>query len=82
MLGWGGIVVLLVSALLTAGYLLPVTTKGFFTDKKVEELENMKGEPPVAMLVPLAILALIAVLLGVLPNGLIDFAAQIAASVL
>ena len=81
-LGWGGIVVLLVSALLTAGYLLPVTTKGFFTDKKIEELENMKGEPPVAMLVPLALLAFVAVLLGVLPNGLIDFAAQIAATAL
>lgn len=81
-LGWGGIVVLLLSALLTAGYLLPVTMKGFFTEKKPEELENMKGEPPMAMLVPLMILAFLAMILGVFPNGLIGYAAQIAATVL
>lgn len=81
-LGWGGIVVLLLSALLTAGYLLPVTMKGFFTEKKEEELGMEKGEPPMAMLVPLMILAFAAMILGVLPSGLIDYAAQIAATVL
>lgn len=80
--GWGGVVILLLSALLTAGYLLPVTMKGFFTEKNSEELENQTGEPPMAMLVPLMILAFLAVILGVFPNGLVDYAAQIAASVL
>lgn len=81
-LGWGGIVVLLLSALLTAGYLLPITMKGFFTEKKTEELEFEKGEPPMAMLMPLMILAFLAMILGVLPSGLIDYAAQIAATIL
>lgn len=80
--GSGGVAILLISALLTAGYLLPITMKGFFTDKKVEELEGMNGEPPKAMLVPLMILAFLTIILGVLPNGLITFAAQIAAAVL
>ena len=81
-LGWGGIVVLLISALLTAGYLLPITVKGFFTEKKPEEIGMKKGEPPMAMLVPLMILAFVAMILGVFPNGLISYAAQIAATVL
>ena len=51
-------------------------------EKKIEELDDMKGEPPMAMLVPLMILAFLAIILGVLPNGLINYAAQIAASVL
>ena len=41
-----------------------------------------KGEPPMAMLVPLMILAFVAMILGVFPNGLISYAAQIAATVL
>ena len=40
--GWLGPVVLLVSALLTAGYLLPVTMKGFFPGKGNGENSGMK----------------------------------------
>lgn len=80
--GWGGIAVLLVSALLTAGYLLPITMKGFFTEKSSEELEFTKGEPPREMLVPLLVLAFLVIVLGVFPNGLINFAAHIAEAVL
>ncbi|MDO4633154.1 MAG: proton-conducting transporter membrane subunit [Eubacteriales bacterium] len=79
--GWIGPVVLLISALLTAGYLLPVTIKGFFPgDAAKESYENL--EPSRLMLVPLAILAALTLLLGVFPNPLISFAGKIAASVM
>lgn len=79
---WIGPVVLLISALLTAGYLLPVTMKGFFPGKDAEQTEWKKLEPPYLMLLPLAFLALMAVLLGVFPNPLIRYFGQIAATVM
>lgn len=80
---WIGPAVLLVSALLTAGYLLPVTMKGFFTSKMQKSvlLENA-SEPPYGMLVPLALLAALSVILGMFPNTIADFAGRIASSVL
>lgn len=75
--GWLGPVVLLVSALLTAGYLLPVTMKGFFPGKEGSasggKLEEKKG-----MLIPLAVLAALSLLLGVFPNPLIAYVSRIA----
>jgi len=75
--GWLGPVVLLVSALLTAGYLLPVTMKGFFPGKEGAaskgKLEEKKG-----MLIPLAILAALALLPGIFPNPLISYVSRIA----
>lgn len=67
---WLGPVVLLISALLTAGYLLPITIKGFLPGREFD-YENLKKKEPVkTMLVPLCILAGLAVLLGVFPNPL------------
>ena len=80
--GWIGPVVLLVSALLTAGYLLPIVMKGFFLGSDVPEEESVKCEPSVWMLVPIVILAVLSVLLGVFPNALIQYVGQIASSVL
>lgn len=80
--GWGGIVILLFSALLTAGYLLPITMKGFFTEKEVDHSMKSIGEPPAAMLIPLMILACLTMILGVFPNSWIAFAGEIAAAVL
>lgn len=79
---WLGPVVLLVSALLTAGYLFPVTMHGFFPGKSGAQNVWKKQEPPYRMLLPVAFLALMAVLLGVFPNPLIQYFGQIAASVL
>lgn len=79
--GWLGPVVLLVSALLTAGYLLPVTMKGFFPGKQQiasgGRLEEKKG-----MLVPLAVLAALSLLLGILPNPLIAYVSRIAGTLM
>lgn len=73
--GWLGPVVLLLSALLTAGYLLPVTMKGFFPGRSAEEI--CVKEPPLKMLLPLMLFAVIAVVLGIFPNPLIDYISQL-----
>lgn len=71
-----GPAVLLISALLTAGYLLPVVMKGFFPGENAGPFE--KQEAPKAMLIPLAVLAALTILLGVLPNPLINYVSRIA----
>lgn len=58
-INWLGPVILLISALLTAAYLLPVTVKGFFPGTDYPETAEKK-DPSLWMLVPLAILALLA----------------------
>ena len=65
---WLGPVVLLISALLTAGYLLPISIDGFFPgpDFDYEHLE--KKDPTNQMVVPIMILAGLAVLFGAFPN--------------
>ncbi len=84
---WVGPAVLLVSALLTAGYLLPLTIRGFFPghDFKGEEIQkrNLAGkEPSLWMLAPIGILAGAALLFGGFPEGLISMLRSIAAVVL
>ena len=78
---WLGPVVLLISALLTAGYLLPITINGFLPGKDAEA-ESKAAQAPKTMLIPLAILAALALLLGVFPNLLINFANDITAAVM
>lgn len=79
---WLGPVVLLVSALLTAGYLLPVTVNGFLpgADFNYQTLE--KKEPKAIMVVPILILAALAVLLGIFPNALTEYIAGIVTKVM
>ena len=88
---WLGPVVLLVSALLTAGYLLPVAMKGFFpggtasaADEELSPVRksDCRKEPSPAMLLPLVILAALAVLAGIFPGALIQYVSEIASSVL
>lgn len=76
-----GPVVLLLSALLTAGYLLPVTLRGFFPGRDAASVGETK-EPAGGMLWPLVFLAAAAVLFGMFPNALVRFAGRIAAQVL
>ena len=67
---WIGPAVLLCSALMTAGYLLPVSTHGFFPGSapKIEA-----HEAPAAMWVPTMILAVLSVLVGLFPGALIGW---------
>jgi multicomponent Na+:H+ antiporter subunit D len=75
--GWIGPAILLISALLTAGYLLPITMKGFFPGEEVTELAAVKKEPARLMLVPLFLLAALTVILGVIPNPLTNYISQL-----
>ena len=63
-----GPAVLLISALLTAGYLLPITLNGFFpgNDFDYSKCEKCKVSP--LMIVPLVILAIAAVGFGLFPD--------------
>ena len=79
---WLGPVVLLVSALLTAGYLLPVVTRGFFPGEDTETARPKSQEPSPCMLIPLLILAALTVLFGLFPGPVLSFVEKIAASVL
>lgn len=78
---WLGPAVLLISALLTAGYLLPVTMKGFLPGKDSTAAAE-KLEPSRMMLIPLIILAALTVLLGLFPGPLVTYAGKIAASIM
>lgn len=71
-------VILLLSALLTAGYLMPIAIHGFFSplDKDLtlpsgDSLENA-ADPDKMMTVPMMILAAAVLLLGTLPGFLIN----------
>ncbi len=79
---WLGPAVLLLSALLTAGYLLPLTIKGFLPGADFDYKSLTSAEPNRTMLVPLAVLAFLAVALGVFPNPLTSYIGQIIGTVL
>jgi len=79
---WLGPVILLVSALLTAGYLLPITVHGFLPGADYENVDAKGKEPVKMMVIPLAILAALAVLLGVFPNVLTNFISEIVNTIL
>ena len=68
-----GVAILMVSALLTAGYLLSIVSDGFFpgNDFNYDTLE--KKEPNKLMTMPLVILATTVVIMGMLPNLLESF---------
>lgn len=66
--GYIGPAILLVSALLTAGYLLPVTIDGFFPGKDFDTASVQKCEPKAIMLVPIIILAVLALVFGIIPG--------------
>ena len=76
---WLAPCVLLVSAILTAGYLLPVTIRGFFPGHDFDYAALEKKEPTWVMLAPLVLLAAAALLIGVFPGFLIHLSEGIAA---
>ena len=61
--------VLLVSAILTAAYLLPIMIKGFF----VKDVEVVKNEPNKLMTIPLIILVSLVFLVGMFSGYIFDF---------
>lgn len=71
-IGLVGVVVLMVSALLTAGYLLPIVADAFFPGKSFDDTQVQKREPNYLMTVPLIFLAFAIVALGLFPQSLMD----------
>lgn len=79
---WIGPVILLISALLTAGYLLPVTISGFFPGADYDYDAFKKKEPSLFMTVPVLILTILSVLIGLFPNSLINYLSQMIEKIL
>ena len=78
-IGWAGAAMLLLSALLTAGYLLPPVSHGFFPGEDFQ-FERIRCGP--CILVPLCVLAAAALLLGLFPGRLIGWLSGLAAGIL
>ena len=76
---WLGPVVLLLSAMLTAGYLLPVSVQAFFPGAEDAVHRRQKQEPNMLMLVPMLLFTAAAVLLGMFPEKFLGFLQTIAA---
>ena len=72
-ISWLGPVVLLISALLTAGYLLPITIDGFFPGPDFDYKHLEKKDPTNQMVVPIMLLAAFAILFGVFPNFFVNY---------
>lgn len=79
---WVGPVVLLLSAMLTAGYLLPISIQAFFPGFQYNYEELEKREPSLLMTVPMVLFTIAAVLFGVFPGPFMNFLQTIAAGVL
>lgn len=76
---WLAPVVLLISALLTAGYLLPITVSGFFPGKDAV-LPERNSEGGWAMVAPIWILAGLTLILGLWAGQLVPILESLAAS--
>ncbi len=79
---WFGPVVLLVSAMLTAGYLLPISIQSFFPGEAYAYDQLEKKEPNLLMLVPMILFTAAAVVFGMFPGTFLGFLQRIAASVI
>lgn len=79
---WVGPVVLLLSAMLTAGYLLPISIQAFFPGAQYDYEGIVKREPNLLMTVPMLLFTAAAVLFGMFPGPFMNFLQTIAAGVL
>lgn len=76
---WLGPVILLLSAMLTAGYLLPVSIKAFFPGSDYDYEALQKKEPNLLMTIPMVLYAAAALLLGMFPGAFMGFLQNLAA---
>ena len=80
--GWLGPVILLLSALLTAGYLFPISVQGFLPGKAYDQNPGKHCEAGKNMTIPMMILGTLALLLGIFSSGIIDFVSKVAAGLM
>lgn len=76
---WLGPAVLLISALFTAGYLLPISIEGFLPGDRF--WEKRKKEPAWLMLFPILTLAFVSLLMGIFPGIITDQLIQIVGTI-
>lgn len=79
---WIGPVILLLSAVLTAGYLLTITIKAFFPGSDFDYGTLVSKEPNFLMTVPMILLTFAAVAFGMFPGPLMNFLQAVAAGVM
>lgn len=78
---WLAPVILLVSALLTAGYLLPISIRGFFPGKGFKQLAHT-DEGGAVLWLPIAVLAALALVLGIFAGPLVHYFSSVAEGML
>ncbi|MGN1230602.1 MAG: complex I subunit 5 family protein [Anaerotignum sp.] len=76
-LGIVGVAILMVSALLTAGYLMSIVLNAFFPGKDFNYASLQKKEPNYLMTVPLVLLSIAVVGFGMMPTPLLDIISSI-----
>ncbi len=76
-LGLVGVAILMVSALLTAGYLMSIVLNTFFPGKDFNYASLQKKEPNYLMTVPLVLLSIAVVGFGMMPTPLLDIISSI-----
>jgi len=76
---WLGPVILLISALLTAGYLLTISIKAFFPGKNYDYSTLKRNESSILMTLPICIMSGLAVLFGIWPVPLTAIINQVIA---
>jgi len=81
LLGIVGAGILLVSALLTGGYLISIFANAFFPGAKFDYAGLVSAEPSKLMTVPLIVLASLVLVLGMFPGGIIAFVERISAAI-
>jgi multicomponent Na+:H+ antiporter subunit D len=77
-----GPVILLISAILTAAYLLTITIQGFFPGKDFDTSELTPVTSTVLMWGPMLLLTLLVVIGGMFPDRLISYFSVIASSLI
>ena len=65
-----GFIVVMVSALLTGGYMLSIASKALFAHKELVVAE--KCEAPLTMVIPVGVLIALVILLGICPTFVVD----------
>ncbi len=77
-----GPAILLISAIFTAAYLLPISVSGFLPGiNEGEQVIYHREKEYKSMLLPMAVLSVAAVYFGIFPNGLMHFVDAIIQSV-
>ena len=73
-----GFIIVMVSALLTGGYMLSISAKALFAHKDMVVAE--KCEAPLTMVVPVGIVTALIIILGVCPNFVVDMITNVVAT--